>query len=103
MIEKYAKYCKKKEPLFGEFWYHYERNEKFFSFVCKNVSNLLFFRSINKTVNMVDIAARGGHNDLLMLIKKEFSDVKGTDAALYWATKHGYDDTIILLKRISGN
>lgn len=79
------------------------KHEKFFSFVGRSVDNLLFLKTIYKPENLVDIAAFGGHNNTLILLKKlmkeEFPGIYCSYKARIYAAQNGHDDTLLLLKK----
>lgn len=56
--------------------------------IVKNIDELLFFGSFCD-INIFDIAASCGRNDLLLILKKEFPNIKGTSDAFNMAAGYG--------------
>lgn len=81
----------------------YDR-DSFVKLVGKNINNLLFFQSICiNDIHKVDypykIAAFCGNNELILLLKNEFPNIKYTSEAFIIAANFCHKDTLLLLKK----
>lgn len=68
LIRLYVERYKRRGTEIG--YSYYNGHEKFLLFVGKNIDRLMFFKSIDQMINIVDIAAYGGYNDTLILLRK---------------------------------
>lgn len=75
---------------------HIYGNKYFVSLIGKNINNLLYFNSLRSGYNIFDIAVYCG-NDELLLLKKEFPNIKHTRITIDSVVKNGHTDTLKLL------
>jgi len=88
---------------FTEYYDYIEKNimkyHILFDKINNNYEQLIYLYNLNKNINIFNIAAEYGRNDILLRLKDEYSEIKGTDDAFNLAVENDHCDTLILIKQ----